>query len=95
MTAQVCGHLERLSVDLEAAAHPALDALTRKVTNQLLEWEEVQIPLVTGSQPASGLAAESVRLGPHTTALQASSAWLESTCLVLASCTSAGGGADR
>lgn len=28
---QVCNHLERLSVDLEAAAHPALDALTRKV----------------------------------------------------------------
>lgn len=30
---QVCGHLERQSVDLEAAAHPALDALTRKVHN--------------------------------------------------------------
>ena len=27
----VCGHLERLALDLEAAAHPALDALTRKV----------------------------------------------------------------
>lgn len=33
----VCNHLERLSVDLEAAAHPALDALTRKVTPHNLE----------------------------------------------------------
>ncbi len=31
---QVCNHLERLSVDLEAAAHPALDALTRKVPHR-------------------------------------------------------------
>lgn len=33
----MCNHLERLSVDLEAAAHPALDALTRKVTTHNLE----------------------------------------------------------
>lgn len=33
----VCNHLERLSVDLEAAAHPALDALTKKVTPHNLE----------------------------------------------------------
>ena len=28
---QVCTHLERLTSELEAAAHPALDALTNKV----------------------------------------------------------------
>ena len=28
---QVCSHLDRLSADLEAAAHPALDDLTAKV----------------------------------------------------------------
>ena len=28
---QVCSHLDQLSADLEAAAHPALDALTPKV----------------------------------------------------------------
>ena len=35
--AQACAHLSRLASDLEAAAHPALDALTRKVTTGTLE----------------------------------------------------------
>ena len=33
--AQVCSHLERLTSELEAAAHPALDALTSKVSLSL------------------------------------------------------------
>jgi len=33
----VCSHLERLTSELEAAAHPALDALTSKVTTHNLE----------------------------------------------------------
>jgi len=37
MNAQACAHLSRLASDLEAAAHPALDALTRKVTTGTLE----------------------------------------------------------
>ena len=36
-SAQACAHLSRLASDLEAAAHPALDALTRKVTTGTLE----------------------------------------------------------
>ena len=34
---QTCGHLERQAADLEATAHPALDALTRVVTTANLE----------------------------------------------------------
>ena len=34
---QVCSHLDRLSADLEAAAHPALDDLTAKVSTANLE----------------------------------------------------------
>ena len=34
---QVCRHLGEQTTDLEAAAHPALDALTRKVTTTTLE----------------------------------------------------------
>ncbi len=37
MPAQTCGHLERQAADLEATAHPALDALTRVVTTATLE----------------------------------------------------------
>lgn len=33
----MCHHLERATGDLEAAAHPALDALTHKVTTHNLE----------------------------------------------------------
>lgn len=33
---QVCTHLERLTSELEAAAHPALDALTNKVQAGLM-----------------------------------------------------------
>ncbi len=36
-TDQVTRHLAEQTADLEAAAHPALDALTRKVTTQTLE----------------------------------------------------------
>ena len=35
--AQACAHLSRLTADLEAAAHPALDALTKKVCTASLE----------------------------------------------------------
>lgn len=35
--AQACAHLSRLTADLEAAAHPALDALTKKVSTHSLE----------------------------------------------------------
>ena len=34
---QACAHLSRLTADLEAAAHPALDALTKKVCTASLE----------------------------------------------------------
>jgi magnesium transporter len=33
----ICGYLERLNTDLEAAAHPALDALTQKISTSNLE----------------------------------------------------------
>ena len=33
---QVCSHLERMTADLEAGAHPALDALTTQASLQLL-----------------------------------------------------------
>jgi hypothetical protein len=35
--AQVCRHLAEQTADLEAAAHPALDALTRRVMTTTLE----------------------------------------------------------
>jgi len=41
--AQTCGHLERQAADLEATAHPALDALTRVVTTATLERVFIRI----------------------------------------------------
>ena len=43
-SAQTCGHLERQAADLEATAHPALDALTRVVTTATLERVRTCVP---------------------------------------------------
>lgn len=43
---QVCSHLERLTSELEAAAHPALDALTSKVRATSLDLQGIREPLL-------------------------------------------------
>ena len=56
--AQTCGHLERQAADLEATAHPALDALTRVVTTATLERVRLRHCLRCQSQVSTRPLAE-------------------------------------
>ncbi len=60
---QVCTHLERLTSELEAAAHPALDALTNKVA--LCSVKSFQSPRMhSNCQVTSCIQSDSPELIP-------------------------------